>query len=58
MDNIKLGHKVSMAKLENIQFEVISQNLDGSYEIEAKIDQNKVLRYNHVSKEMLRPVME
>lgn len=54
MYNVKLGAKVTMAAIENIEFEVVKQNMDGSFEIEAVLDANQVLKYENIAKEMLK----
>lgn len=40
MYKVRLGAKVTMAAIENIEFEVVKQNVDGSFEIEAVLDAN------------------
>lgn len=54
MKKIELGHKVMLATVENIVFEVVEENTDGSFEIEAKLDNTQALRYGNISKEMLQ----
>ena len=54
MDNIKLGSQVMLATMENITFEVVDENMDGSFEIEAKISEDQILRYGNISREMMR----
>ncbi|MFC6052856.1 hypothetical protein A6M14_02430 [Acinetobacter sp. Ac_877] len=54
MYKVRLGAKVTMAAIENIEFEVVKQNVDGSFEIEAVLDANQVLKYENIAKEMLK----
>jgi hypothetical protein len=57
MNKIEVGYKVKIANAEQIEFEVISKNADGSYELEAKIDDKQILRYGNVVKEMLKVII-
>jgi len=54
MKKIELGDHVFLATIENITFKIVGENTDGSYEIEAKISDDQILRYGNISKEMLR----
>ncbi|WP_158319992.1 hypothetical protein [Acinetobacter equi] len=54
MKKIELGDHVVLATIENITFKIVAENTDGSYEIEAKISDDQILRYGNISKEMLR----
>ena len=54
MKKIELGDHVVLATIENITFKIVGENTDGSYEIEAKISDDQILRYGNISKEMLR----
>lgn len=51
-----LGQKVKMASMGNLVFTVIAENTDGTYYVETQIDQQNVLSYGNISKEMLRDV--
>lgn len=42
--------------MENLVFTVISENTDGTYSVETQLDQQNVLSYGNISKEMLRNV--
>ncbi|WOE32722.1 MULTISPECIES: hypothetical protein [unclassified Acinetobacter] len=54
MKKIELGNKVLLASVENMIFEVVGENPDGSFEIEVKLSDIQVLRYGNISKEMLQ----
>lgn len=56
MKKIELGTKVILATVENMIFEVVEENTDGSFEIEAEVGSGQALRYGNISKEMLRMV--
>ena len=54
MSKIELGNQVRLAAMEKIVFTVVEENTDGSFEIEARISEDQILRYGNISKEMLR----
>jgi hypothetical protein len=54
MKKIELGDSVVLATIENMIFQIVAENTDGSYEIETKISDDQILRYGNISKEMLR----
>lgn len=56
MKKIELGNKVLFATVENMIFEIVAENPDGSFEIEVKLDNAQALRYGNISKEMLQIV--
>ena len=47
-----------LEKVENIVFEVINKNVDGSFEIEAKLDGTNIIKYGNIAQEMLRLVAQ
>ncbi len=53
MKNIQIGQKVKLAMMEHLQFEVIKMNPDGSFQIQARLDDNNVLHYSDITVEML-----
>lgn len=57
MYKFQLGSKVTLAAVENIEFKVMNINADGSFEIEAILDQQNIIKYGNVSQEMLRLVI-
>lgn len=57
MHKIQVGSKVTLATVENIEFKVMNINTDGSFEIEAILDQQNIIKYGNISQEMLRLVM-
>lgn len=57
MYKFQLGSKVTLAAVENIEFKVMNINADGSFEIEAILDQQNIIKYGNVSQEMLRLVV-
>lgn len=56
IEKFAIGQKVKMASMENLVFTVISENTDGTYSVETQLDQQNVLSYGNISKEMLRNV--
>ena len=58
MSDIRIGSNVMMATVENIVFEVINKNVDGSFEIEAKLDGTNIIKYGNIAQEMLRLVAQ
>lgn len=57
MYKFQLGSKVTLAAVQNIEFKVMNINADGSFEIEAILDQQNIIKYGNVSQEMLRLVV-
>ena len=53
MKNIQIGQKVKLAMMEHLEFEVIKMNPDGSFQIQARLDDNNVLHYSDITAEML-----
>ena len=53
-EKISVGHKVKMATMEHLVFTVVAENADGTFSIETQLDQQNVLSYGNISKEMLR----
>ena len=56
IEKFAIGQKVKMASMENLVFTVISENTDGTYSVVTQLDQQNVLSYGNISKEMLRNV--
>ncbi|MDD2946329.1 MAG: hypothetical protein PHG15_11195 [Acinetobacter sp.] len=56
IEKFAIGQKVKMASMENLVFTVISENTDGTYSVETQLDQQNVLSYGNISKEMLRNI--
>ncbi|CAB1216140.1 hypothetical protein [Acinetobacter bouvetii] len=56
IENIKIGQKVKMASMGHLIFTVTAENHDGTYTVETRLDQQNVLSYGNISKEMLRIV--
>lgn len=56
IEKISIGHKVKMATMEHLVFTVIAENADGTFSIETQLDQQNVLSYGNISKEMLRKI--
>ncbi|WP_171527781.1 MULTISPECIES: hypothetical protein [Acinetobacter Taxon 24D] len=56
IEKISIGHKVKMATMEHLVFTVIAENADGTLSIETQLDQQNVLSYGNISKEMLRKI--
>lgn len=56
IEKFAIGQKVKMASMENLVFTLISENTDGTYSVETQLDQQNVLSYGNISKEMLRNV--
>lgn len=57
IEKISIGHKVKMATMEHLVFTVIAENADGTFSIETQLDQQNVLSYGNISKEMLRKIV-
>lgn len=57
IEKISIGHKVKMATMEHLVFIVIAENADGTFSIETQLDQQNVLSYGNISKEMLRKIV-
>lgn len=56
MTQLRLGDRVVLATSNEMHFEVVQENLDGSFEIEAKMSTDQVIRYSSVVKEMIKLV--
>ncbi|WP_425915530.1 hypothetical protein [Acinetobacter sp. TSRC1-2] len=56
IEKISIGHKVKMATMEHLVFIVTAENADGTFSIETQLDQQNVLSYGNISKEMLRKI--
>ena len=52
----EIGQKVLLNHCEGIIFQVTAYNYDGSYNVEMILDNQQVLSYQFVSKEMIRPI--
>ncbi len=53
MKNIQIGQQVKLATMEHLAFEVVEINTDGSFQIQAQLDDNNILQYDHIVAEML-----
>ncbi len=51
---MKLGDQVILAAVKDVMFKIVAENINGTFDIEAVIGLNQVLRYENISKEMLR----
>ncbi|MGE8557027.1 MULTISPECIES: hypothetical protein [unclassified Acinetobacter] len=56
IEKFTIGQKVKMASMGNLVFTIIAENTDGTYSVETQLDQQNVLSYGNISKEMLRNV--
>ena len=56
-EKISVGHKVKMSTMEHLVFTVVEENADGTFSIETQLDQQNVLSYGNISKEMLREIV-
>ncbi len=56
IEKFAIGQKVKMASMENLVVTVISENTDGPSSVETQLDQQNVLSYGNISKEMLRNI--
>ena len=56
IETISIGHKVKMATMEHLVFTVTAENPDGSLSIETQLDQQNVLSYGNISREMVRKI--
>ena len=56
IEKFLIGQKVKMASMGNLVFTVIAENTDGTYRVETQLDQQNVLSYGNISKEMLREI--
>jgi phosphatidylserine decarboxylase len=54
IEKFTIGQKVKMASMGNLVFTIIAENTDGTYSVETQLDQQNVLSYGNISKEMLR----
>jgi len=56
VEKFLIGQKVKMASMEHLVFTIIAENTDGTYSVETQLDQQNVLSYGNISKEMLREI--
>ncbi|WP_171262961.1 hypothetical protein [Acinetobacter sp. ANC 4169] len=57
IEKFLIGQKVKMASMGHLVFTVIAENTDGTYSVETQLDQQNVLSYGNISKEMLRKII-
>ncbi|OAL78664.1 hypothetical protein AY606_09410 [Acinetobacter sp. SFB] len=57
IETISIEDKVKMATMEHLVFTVTAENADGTLSIETQLDQQNVLSYGNISREMLRKIV-
>ncbi|WP_228259974.1 hypothetical protein [Acinetobacter sp. ANC 4779] len=57
IETLSIGDKVKMATMEHLVFTITAENADGTLSIETQLDQQNVLSYGNISREMLRKIV-